>query len=446
MDRINLSECAIVDVPIDEIVRYQNNPRSHPERQLAMIEASFRRFDVVHPILLTERRELIAGEGRLIVAERLGLETMPALILPHLTEAEVTAFRIADNKIALESEWSVELLATELELVCAVDLDFEPMEIGFSTGEVDSAIKSGRSSKKFSQDPIVEPDRNVPAVSRPGDVFTIGRHAVACGDARDPASFRLLLGERRADAVISDQPWNLPAKFIGGNGRSRHADFVMAAGEMPAEEFRLFTEQVLENQARYARSGALVFQFIDWRSIDMMIAAGKKTIGRLVNICIWSKPSAGMGQPWRSQHEMVPVFCVRGAKPTDNVQLGMHGRNRSNVWTFPSPTGFGSEREKLKLHPTCKNEEMIGEAIMDCTNRHDVVLDAFLGSGSTILAAHRTGRIGVGIELDPHYVDLAVGRIAETAQSEPMHQDGLSFEELRMARLNGERGQIDGQA
>jgi DNA modification methylase len=433
MRPINLEKCPLVELPIEQAKPYENNARLHSELQLSMLEASFRRFRVMSPILISSDREVIAGHARLIVAKRVGLNTITAIVLPHLNATERKAFRIADNAIALRGEWSIELLSAEIDLISSLDLDFNPIEIGFETGEIDSltlAVKDRPNAAPAAH----EPDRTAPATSRVGDMFRIGRHLVVCGDSKDPMCFSSALNGRRVAAVISDQPWNLPANFISGNGSIRHPDFVECSGEKSDDEFRTFTERVLANQAQCCAPGALVFQFIDWRSVDVMVRAGKKCVGDLVNICVWVKQCGGLGSLWRSGHEFVCVFRAPGGKSKNNVQLGRHGRTRSNVWQYDSPRGFGAERAKLKLHPTCKNQTMIADAILDCTDRNDVVLDAFLGSGTTILAAHETGRIGVGIELDGYYVDLAVARIAEATGERAVCQDGRTFEEVRAER------------
>lgn len=431
--RINLEKCPQVELPLDQVHLSDNNPKLHPDCQLAMLEASFRRFRHMSPILVAKNGEVIAGHARVIVARRIGLSSVPAIVLPHLNEAERRAYRIADNAIAEKGEWSIELLTSELELLTAVDLGFDPIEIGFETGEIDKLVLGAR-AEPIATPEAAEPNRSSPATARPGDIFNIGRHVVACGDSKDPATFNAALKGRKAQAVISDQPWNLAARFISGKGRFRHPDFIECAGEMSPAAFKAFTDTVLTNQVAHCAPGALIFQFIDWRSVDVMIAAGKKQVGDLVNICVWVKQSGRMGSPWRSQHEFVCVFRAPGGKSRDNVKLGVYGRNRTNVWRYDAPSAFGSQRDKLKLHPTCKNQEMIADAILDCTDRGDLVLDAFLGSGTTILAADMTGRIGVGIELDPHYVDLAVSRIAEATGEEPIHQSGKTFSALAEER------------
>lgn len=440
MRQFNLSECPVIDLPISQIEAYANNPRLHGDRQIEMLEASIRKFGMVNPVLVTPDKQVIAGHGRLIAAQKVGMATIPAIILPHLNSSEVMALRIADNAIALKGEWSVELLGQELEIIATHDLETSPLELGFETGEIDFHVEASRNPAACKKNIPAPRDvnRNEPAVTRHGDLFSIGPHKIICGDARDPNIYEMLLDGQLADAVISDQSWNLPSKAISGLGAHKHPDFLLASGEMSANEFDEFTRSALIPQAGFCKPGALVFQFIDWRSVDVMIAAGKEEVGELVNICVWVKQSGGMGSMWRSQHELVCVFRTPGGKWKNNVKLGLYGRNRTNIWQYQAPTGFGSQRDKLKIHPTCKNEQMIADAIMDCTDRRDVVLDAFLGSGTTILAAHQTGRRGRGIELDPHYVDIAVRRIAEATGDSPVDAKGRKFDELAAERLSDE--------
>lgn len=441
-----LTELELIYLPPGEIQPYPDNPRMHPKKQLAMIEASIAAFNFNNPVLVTPDNVLIAGHGRLEAAKKLGLAKVPALVLAHLSEEEQRAYRVADNAIMLKGEWTLELLAQELEFVSAVDFNIAPEALGFETGEIDFMIDEARSSDCSEGEPgeeVVEPDRAITPVSRLGDIWQIGRHAVICGDARDRETYSRLLCDRRADVVISDQPWNVPCKgHIGGLGKVQHREFVMASGEMSREEFRAFTKEVLVLQSEFSRPGALSLQFIDWRSVSDMIQTGEEIYDALINMCVWVKPNGGMGSLWRSRHELVCAFRTKGAQHQNNVQLGKHGRNRTNVWEYSGASSFGAGRmENLSAHATCKPVAMIAEAIKDCTNRGDLVLDAFVGSGTTVMAAHESGRIGAGIELDPHYVDVAVRRIAEVVGSEPVLEDGRSFARVRDDRRE-EAGEV----
>jgi len=282
---------------------------------------------------------------------------------------------------------------------------------------------------------VHSPDRAIPSVTRRGDEWLIGNHRILCADSTNAASFDQLLRGELADLVMSDMPWNVRVNgHVGGSGAVKHPEFAMASGEMSEEEFRGFIKTALDLNARFSRPGALNYQWIDWRGVGDMIAIGKQVYDALLNVCVWVKPNGGMGSLYRSRHEFACVFRVQGGRHDNFVNLGKHGRNRTNVWEFAAPSGLGAERENLALHPTCKNAEMIGEAIMDSTRRKAVVLDPFLGSGTTLLAAHRTGRWGRGIEIDPYYVDVAVRRLqAETGLIARL-ADGATFQDIEGER------------
>lgn len=432
----SLADANVVYVATDQIDRYENNPKLHDEIQLRMLEASVRRSKHLNPLLLTSALTIIAGHARYEVALRLGLAVVPVIILPHLTEADSIALRIADNAISEKGRWSLDLLSQQIELLSSIELDFNHIEIGFETPEIDRLIL-GRAKEAEVEAFVPEPERAEPSVSRPGDIISIGPHSIGCGDARDQDFIRVLLARRLAGAIITDMPWNLPACFISNNGRKQFSDFVMASGEMTDIQFRAFTDEVLAVQSEFARPGALIYQFIDWRSVEVMISSGRKHIGDLVNICVWVKQNGRMGSPYRSRHELVCVFRRNGGKARDNVRLGAFGRNRTNIWEYQAPSGIGGESDKLTMHPTCKNVQMIADAILDCTDRGDVILDPFLGSGTTLLAAHRTGRAGIGIELDPHYVDLAVRRCQEIVGQPALMADGATFDDAALSRRDG---------
>lgn len=437
MSITDIRSLEIVVLPIETIKPFATNPREHSKKQIDMLKASITRFGFNNPVLLNADYVVIAGHGRLMAAKALGLKHVPTVILAHLSEAEQRALRLADNQIALVSECSLDLLALEAQVV--LDAGIAPMELGFEIGELDFVIEGAKKEKTQADDPVLEPDRTQPAVSRVGDLWIIGPHNILCSDARGPESFTTLMGDDRADMVLTDMPWNVKVDgHVSGLGKIKHREFPMASGEMDRERFTHFTTTVLQNQADFAKPGALVLEFIDWRSVAMMIGVGETIFDQLMNICVWVKPSGGMGSLYRSRHELVCVFRVKGGKHLNNVQLGKFGRNRTNVWEYAAPNGFGSERENLKLHPTAKNVEMLADAILDATNRGGLVLDPFLGSGSTILAAHRVGRVGRGIELDPYYVDLAVRRIAEETGKEAILTDGRTFDEVAAERLGGE--------
>jgi len=291
-------------------------------------------------------------------------------------------------------------------------------------------------------------DESVPAVSRPGDLWQCGRHRVFCGDASQPEAFAQLLGGAQAQLIFTDPPYNVPIDgHACGLGQVRHREFAMGAGEMSSSEFTAFLKAALDNLAAHSSDGSIHFICMDWRHISELLRAAESPYGAPKNLCIWNKTNAGMGSLYRSKHELVFVF-KRGAAPhINNIELGRHGRHRSNVWDYAGATSCAPDRRAdLSLHPTVKPVAMVADAIQDCSNRGGIVLDAFLGSGTTLLAAEQTGRRGYGIELDPRYVDLALQRLTTATGLEPIHSaTGMSFAALQAARRD-ESGDVGREA
>ena len=233
-----------------------------------------------------------------------------------------------------------------------------------------------------------------------------------CGSSLEQSTYVSLMNGRLAQMSIQDAPYNVSVtKHVGGLGAVKHREFAMATGEMSDAQFTTFLVDELKLTSAFCEKGAVIMSFMDWRSIDKLIAAGKQVGLELINLCVWNKTNASMGSLYRSKHELVGVFKKPGAPHRNNVQLGSFGRYRTNVWDAAGCNSFGKNRmEELGSHPTVKPAQLIGEAIRDVSHRGEIVLDSFLGSGTTLIAAERTGRIAYGIELDPIYVDTAIRR------------------------------------
>jgi DNA modification methylase len=236
-----------------------------------------------------------------------------------------------------------------------------------------------------------------------------------------------LVGEEAAvDAAFLDPPYNVQ---ISGhaNAVGRHREFAMASGEMDEAEFRAFLQQTLGVSVSVSRDGAVHFICMDWRHMDDVSTVGKEVYGELLNVCVWNKSNAGMGSLYRSRHELVFVYRVGAAPHLNMVELGRHGRNRTNVWDYASVNSLrGSRREDLALHPTVKPTGLVADAILDVTRRGDLVLDLFLGSGTTLMAAERTGRRFRGLDIDPAYVDVAIERWSARTGLEPHLEEPAS--------------------
>lgn len=384
-----------------------NNARTHSAKQVEQICASIRAFGFTNPILIDPGLSVIAGHGRLLAAKKMGLAEVPTLVLEGLSDLQVRALRIADNKIALNAGWDTDLLKIELQAIVVGDLGFEVEAMGFATGEIDVILSKGAADP----DDEVIPALATKAISQVGDIWILGDHRVGCGDSRDLAFLQAVLGDgAQVDAAFLDPPYNV--KIQGhANVTSQHREFAMASGEMTQAGFRGFLTETLGACAAVSRDGAVHYVCMDWRHMGDVEAVGGEVYGDLLNLCIWNKSNAGMGSLYRSKHELVFVYRVGTAQHLNTVELGKHGRNRTNVWDYASVNTFGgSRRQDLALHPTVKPVAMVADAFQDVTRRGDLVLDAFLGSGASLIAAERTGRRFRGLDIDPLYVDLVVER------------------------------------
>lgn len=382
------------------------NARTHPKRQVDQIVASIREFGFANPILVDPEGVLIAGHGRLLAAKSMGMSEVPTIELVGLNEAQRRALRIADNKIALGAGWDLDILKVELAELSAINFGLDLAVTGFSTGELDVLLNTNVDP----DDDVVPPVPSAPR-TKPGDIWTLGDHRIGCGDSRDIGFLQNVVGEdAKVDAAFLDPPYNVR---INGhaNAKGRHREFAMASGEMTDEGFRVFLAETLGAAAAVSRDGAVHFICMDWRHMEDVSAVGRGIYGDLLNLCFWNKSNAGMKSLYRSKHELVFVFKVGAAPHFNAIELGRHGRNRTNVWDYASVNSLaGSRREDLALHPTVKPAAMVGDAIQDVSRRGDLVLDTFLGSGTTLIAAERCGRRFRGIDIDPAYIDVAIDR------------------------------------
>jgi DNA modification methylase len=393
-------------------------------------------FGFLVPILIDASGKVIAGHGRLLAARQLGWREVPTIQLQHLSEAQARAFMIADNRLTEISEWDDALLATQLRELAALDLDFSLEITGFDAAEIDlrieQSILTDDDDERANQ--IPEPSGDSP-VTKTGDVWILNEHRVLCASALERNSYTSLMGKDQAEMVFIDPPYNVAIDGnVSGLGTTRHREFAMASGEMSKEEFQQFLTKVFLLLAKYSSPRSLHFVCMDWRHTGEVVAAGGNIYNELINCCVWVKDNAGMGSFYRSQHELVFVFKSQKGSHRNNVQLGQYGRNRTNVWNYPCANSFsrsGDEGNLLALHPTVKPAALVGDAIMDCTERGAIVLDSFLGSGTTVIAAERTGRRCYGLEIEAEYVDTIVRRWQAFTRNVAIHsQSGRSFAEI----------------
>ena len=397
-----------------DLKAFAQNARTHSKHQIRQIADSICAFGFNNPVLIDLNNRIIAGHGRVEAAKLLGIEQVPTIRLESLSEEQIRAFVISDNKLADNAGWDKSILAIELQHLLTLDhADFDVTITGFEVAEIDVILEDAKTSSDIDEEDI-EPTLDEEPVTNPGDLWLLGKHRIVCGNSLHDETYKALMGNRRAAAVFSDPPFNV--KIDGhatGNGAIRHREFAMASGEMSEAEFVVFLNNSLRLLAQYSANNSIHYICMDWRHAGELIAAGKQNYDEFLNLCVWVKDNGGMGSFYRSQQELVLVFRKGKGPHRNNIQLGRFGRNRTNVWRYPgihTLSRQSGEGNLLALHPTVKPVAMVADAILDCTARGEIVLDAFLGSGTTLMAAERVGRICCGIEIGPAYVDVAIRR------------------------------------
>jgi DNA modification methylase len=419
---------------ISQIKLNRRNSRTHSAKQIRQIANSMVAFGFTSPLLVTEDGELIVGEGRYKAAQLLGLAKVPVIVLAGLSPTKQRALAIADNKIAENAGWNRERLAMEIPELAGL-LEGERLDVsilGFEAIEIDQLvtdIEENAADPEDSIDPKWWQDR---VVSKPGDLWLLGPHKLICGDARSAADIARLMAPCRADVAFLDPPYNLRIGGVVGRGRTKHAEFAIASGEMSPPEYARFLGIALNAAASVSRDGALHYVCTDWQHIAELMAAAKPVYGDTINIAVWVKSNAGQGSFYRSQHEFVGIFRVGETPHLNNVEVGRHGRSRSNVWHYAGVNSAHAGRmEELRSHPSAKPVALVADAIKDCTRRGDVVLDTFSGSGTTIMAAERVGRHARALEIEPRLADVAIRRWQAFTRRDARHaESGLSFDEI----------------
>ena len=424
----------IEQVELAALRGYERNARIHSPKQVTQLAASIRQFGFVNPILVDARGQVVAGHGRLAAAKHLGLEHVPTIRVDHLTEEQLRAYRIADNRLAELSDWDEEFLALELQDLCELELRFRPgggrlrhgrdrrADRGLDTDGDES--RSRRRARRAGGRPV-------------GELWQLGPHRLSVRGCPGPRVLRPTARHRAGAAACS--PIHPTTYRINGHvcglGKTAHREFAMASGEMSRDEFIQFLRNVLGHMAAVSQDGAIHFVFMDWAHAYDLLQAGHEVYAELKNICVWAKTNAGMGSFYRSQHELVFAWKHGTAPHINNFKLGETGRYRTNVWEYAGLNTFRRGRaEELSSHPTVKPVALVMDAIKDCSRRGGLVLDAFGGSGTTLIAAHRTGRVARLLEIDPLYVDVIIRRWEALTGEQASHaESGRSFAERALA-------------
>lgn len=428
-------------VPIGDLKPNPQNARLHPVKQIRQLAAFIGERGFRIPISADQKNMIVAGHARWEAAKLLKLDLVPVIRTHFQTEEERIAFGLADNRLAELSSWDDDVLKAELENL--FDGGFDISSIGFSTADLDFAIVDEKEDKPAKAERVDLPDPADEAVTQVGDqwVWPENWYRLFCGDARKVASWEALLGEDRPTLVFADPPYNVEINgHVSGTGR--HREFQMGAGEMSAPEFTTFLRAVFRNCVRFSAPGSIHYQCMDFRHMREMLDAADGVYDEFKQLVVWAKNNGGMGSFYRSRHELIFVFKSGKAKHINNFGLGETGRYRTNVIEYKGANTFRKGRkEDLEAHSTVKPTALVADFILDCSNRGDLVVDPFIGSGTTLIAAHRTKRRGAGIELDPLYVDTAVRRLTKvTGRSPILAGDGRTFDQIAAVRLAQKEG------
>ena len=426
---------AVSYISPEEVKPYQNNPKKHSEKQITQIINSIKEFKFNNPILIDENNVLIAGHGRLLASKHLQIKEIPAIRLTHLTESQKKAYRIADNKLTENGAWDTDLLKIEFEEIQKLNLDLNLDITGFDNQEIDLLFNPPPpADNKLNKIPYI-PEKEI--VSKAGDIWQLGSHRIICGDALERITFERLLQDKHAAMVFTDPPCNVKINgHVCGNGAIKHKEFAMASGEMGSNEFTEFLSANFKLLKEFSKNGSLHLICMDWRHVEEISRAGH-VYDEFKNICVWNKTNASMGSLYRSKHEFIFVYKNGEQKHINNIELGSKGRYRTNVWDYAGVNTF-KNTNLLKLHPTVKPVELIWDAILDVSKRGDIVLDSFLGSGSTLIACEKAHRLCYGIELEPLYIDTTIRRWQELTGKEAIREsDKKSYKKILAEQLEG---------
>jgi DNA modification methylase len=413
------------------------NARLHSKKQQARVTAIIKQVGFINPIVVNSKAKILAGHARYMAAKSLGLNTVPVIVVNGLTAAEEQAYVLADNRIPEGAAWDRSLLANHLNNLAPLLVE-EGLSIeltGFEAAEIDGLMGD-------LVDPELDPADELPQiankpVSKVGDLWQLGEHRLFCGDSCEEPAVRALMDRDQAAMIFADPPFNVRIKATVGRGKIKHREFAFASGEMSAVEFIIFLKKWMRLATQFSEEGSIHFICMDWRHLGQTLTAGEDVYTELKNLVVWTKTGAGMGSFYRSQHELIFVFKNGVGPHQNNIELGRHGRNRSNVWSHAGVNTFRAGRlDELSIHPTVKPVALVADAMRDCSRRGQIVFDPFMGSGTTILAAEKVGRRAYGLEIEPRYIDAAVKRWQDfTKRDAILKATGQTFDEVATARL-----------
>ena len=432
--------------PVASILENQNAVRTHSKRHIKKIGRVMQAAGPLAPLILDETYTLLAGHGRLAAAKDNGEGSVPVVQVFGLSHAQKRLYLLSDNEVGRGAGLDRAKLAQQLPELTILfeDAGFELTDTGFEVAELDQIVLDGADGDGDEEDALDVELFDEPTVLRAGDLLLLGEHRLIIGDARDDAVLDALMAAERAEAAFLDPPYNVSVKQIGGRGRIRHEDFAFASGEMTEAEFLVFLKDSLGEVSRKCAPGAVVFVCMDWKHVRELIEAGSAIFDEYLNLVVWNKTNAGQGGLYRNKHELIGVFRVGDEPHCNNVQLGRFGRNRSNVWTYAGVNTFRAGRlEELAQHPTVKPTQLVADALKDVTKRGGIVLDTFVGSGTTILAGEKVGRRVRAVEIEPRYAQIAARRWEKLTGRDAIHATTRQTLDQLAARISGEPSTSD---
>ncbi len=395
----------------------EDDIRKFSKQEISITTKVVDRFGIPSPIIVDNKNEIVLGANLYLAAKNLNAKTVPTVQLKDLSEKEIKMYSVAMNKILTMGEIDLESIKIDIkDWIFDENFTITPEELGLGTIEVDSILfeLSGFSASDAEEQNETKAEEavlsDIPKIVKPGDLIQLGQHRLFCGDSMKAESYTKLLGEEKADIIITDPPYNV--KIQGHvTKKKNHPEFAQASGEMKPEDFINFLNTVTKNLKNFSKSGSIHYLFMGWKHLFELQIATKDVYEKLLNICVWDKGKGGMGSFYRSQHEMCLVYQNGTSSHKNNIQLGKNGRNRSNVWQYPGMNSGTSQAKTLSnLHPTVKPTAMLVDILLDASDFGDVVLDSFGGSGSTLIAAQECGRKARLIELSPDYCDVIIHR------------------------------------
>jgi DNA modification methylase len=426
-----------VTLPIDQVKAPKRQLRKFGKRQIEKSIHLINEFGFLPVVLVDETNTPFTALFMVEAARQMGLKEIQVVRCNDLDPKSVRFLCLALSRLPEEESWIKEALSAELKELSIEFPDLDLTLSGFEVGEIDFYID-------FNAPPTedITPAVAETAFTQSGDLWLLDNHRLFCGDALDEASYQAVMGSAPADLVFTDSPFNVAIDgHVGNSGKIQHREFPMASGEMDKAQFTAFLTSVHMHMAAHVKPGAIMFSCMDWRHLSEILAAGQSAQLELKNLCVWVKDNGGMGSLYRSRHELVLVFKKPGEAHVNNVQLGKHGRYRTNVWEYAGVNSFAGNQDDLTLHPTVKPVTMVMDAIKDCSRRGDIVLDPFGGSGTTLIAAEKTGRLARLIELDPLYCDVIIRRWQTLTGQNAVHAtSGKTFGQIEQEGREHEQG------